>query len=135
MRLPTNKDWQDLPKPLNLFTARNAEKIDLKTGEKLMYYTSGTKIVVTQKCNLPGKTYYRTAEAAQKGVNHVFEATAFGLPNELAPLAPAISPRQEGSAPPLAEKQTENGYVSLPESGEARRRHGLLRRLFRRQDG
>lgn len=131
MPIPTSRDWQDLPKPKNLFTVRNAEKINLNTGENLMYYSAGTKIVVTQKCNLPGKTYYRTETAALHDLSHAFEASAFGLPNEIAPLAP-VSPEPGTTTTPPAEKQTDNGFVSLPENGGGKRHRGFFKKLFRR---
>lgn len=84
-------DWQDLPERKNLFTKRNAVMRDLHTKKIIQYYASNTKIAVVQKCNYKGMTYYRTNSAKENGLDWAFEATVFGLPNEVAPPAPAPS--------------------------------------------
>lgn len=79
-----NREWQDLPKRLNCFTVRNATMIDLDTKEIIRHYSANTKIAVVQRCVTPEGTYYRTAESALHGLDHAFNGTAFGLPDEKA---------------------------------------------------
>ena len=80
--------WQDLPKPLNVFTTRSTAMINLNTGKAEQFYSANTKLVMYQKCVTPDKTYYRTYSAFHHCLNLAFEASAFGLPNEKASLAP-----------------------------------------------
>lgn len=83
--------WQDLPKPLNCFTIRSAVLRNLNTGEIIQHYSANTKIVVVQKCVTESGTYYRTASAEHHYLNFAFEASALGLPNEIASPAPSHS--------------------------------------------
>ena len=138
--------WEDLPKPLNCFTVRNAEMINLNTGEPVSYYSANTKIVVVQKCVTPKCTYYRTREAAHHYLNYAFKASAFGLPNEKAPSVPFASAHSfKGNNPsskkPVSRtlktgKKTQNNpKVAVPKDGEAKQRGGWLKKIFRGKHG
>ena len=136
-------NWVDLPKPLNCFTVMNTFMINLNTGKAIQHYSTNTKIVVVQKCVTPEGTYYRTSEAAYHYLNYAFKASAFGLPDEIAP-----SVRSTKVKPPKLfilnsnqsadrtlkpkEKQTFGQKASLPKDGEGRC-HNWFRRLFRRK--
>lgn len=85
-------DWKDLPERKNCFTVRNAATRDLKTNKIVQYYSANTRITVVQKCITGGNTYYRTRSAVEQGLDWAFEASAFGLPNEAAPLEPSVKP-------------------------------------------
>ena len=142
--------WQDLPEKKNVFTIRGAALIDLKTGKTIRSYLANTKLVVVQKCITPAKTYYRTASAALSSLDWAFEASAFGLPNEKAPLAPFPESNPLGlttdshksvSRTSPAKKQTakkkveKNIYVELPKSGEGEQRKHWFSKFFRRHNG
>ena len=138
-------EWKDLPERKNLFTVKNAAMINLNTGKTVRQYCTNTKIAVVQKCVTPGKTYYRTQDAAHHYLNYAFEAEAFGLPNEKAPSAPSIKPKSIGfstfKTPPATrthkpgKKQTSTQQIVLPKDGGARRPKNWLKRLFRRNHG
>ena len=133
-------EWKDLPKPMNCFTVRNATMKNLNTGKIIQYYSANTKIVVTQKCVTPTATYYRTREAAHHYLNYAFEASAFGLPNEIAPSAPStpFPNRKNKSATRTlnpTRKQKSTSKIVLPEGGEARPKGRWLSRLFGRKNG
>ena len=129
--------WEDLPKKKSLFTVRNAVMTDLSTGKIVQHYSANTKIEVIQKCSTLNKTFYRTQSAAKQDLNWAFEASAFGLPNEHAPVAPDYSLKNTRTTQvrplPVTEKQTSVQQVILPETGEARRRRvPFWKRLFRK---
>ena len=118
-------DWQDLDKPLSVFTVRNAEMMNLNNGEPVQYYSANTKLVMVQKLALPSGTYYRTKSAKENSLNWAFKATVLGLPDEPAPLA-------HTSIPPISRttKQTSSPKKPALESGE-RRKQTLIKRLKR----
>lgn len=138
-------EWKDLPEKKNCFTVRNATMINLNTGKVVRYYSANTKIVVVQKCVTPEKTYYRTAEAAYHYLNHAFEASAFGLPNEKAPSAPCPDPNSLGKtafkSKPVkrthtpAEKQKPIKQVATSKGGERKQHFNWLKKLFRGKNG
>lgn len=80
--------WTDLPKPESYFTKRNALMLSLDDGKIIQYYSANTKLQVVQKTTVHGVTYYRTASARENSLNWAFKASAFGLPDEVAPLVP-----------------------------------------------
>lgn len=132
--------WQDLSKPLNVFTARNATMRDLNKNKIVQYYAANTKIMVTQKCVTESGTFYRTESAKEKGLNWAFEAAAFGLPNEFAPPAPIdkshlITPDQPVTRTRPVKKQTPAQKAEAPKGGEEPERQPLWRRLFGRKHG
>lgn len=102
--------WEDLPKPLNCFTVRGTTMVNLNTGKIVSNYAANTKIVVVQKCTTPKGTYYRTSEAARKHLNYAFRASAFGLPDEKAPLAHSKNTKPSSSRV----KQKKSGTHTLP---------------------
>lgn len=134
-------EWQDLPKPMSVFTMRSAEMIDLDKRKIVQYYSANTKIRVTQKCVTPEATYYRTSSAAEKGLNWAFKAAAFGLPNEVAPPAHAtitssfnpVQPAPRTSSP--VKKQTSSQKPQAPKGGEGPERRSFWKKLFRRRNG
>lgn len=136
-------EWIDLPKPLNCFTVRSATMTNLNTGKIMQHYSANTKIVVVQKCIIPECTYYRTQEAARHNLNYAFEASAFGLKNEKAPLVPSKSislsnrdkPKNKTRTLTLEKKQKSVQKDILPKSGEAKCKGSWLKRLFRRKNG
>lgn len=83
--------WQALEKPKVVFTVRNATMRDLKTGKVIQFYASNTRINVVQKLVTDKGTFYRTESAVNNGLNWAFEASAFGLPNEVALSVPTHS--------------------------------------------
>lgn len=127
--------WEDLPKPMNCFTARNATMRDLNTNKIIQHYSANTKIVVVQKCVTPVATYYRTESAKLNRLNYAFEASAFGLPNESAPLEHSLlsNSLNRGSVGHATQRNKTNRVQaeSRPKSGAGR----FLKRLFRRHDG
>jgi hypothetical protein len=136
--------WEDLPERKNCFTVRNASMINLNTGKIVRQYVANTRINVVQKCNMSGKTYYRTSEAAHHYLNYAFEASAFGLPNELAPSAPStedFSPNSNIESASrthhsrLQEKQKSIQKVVPSNGGGRGRLRALARRIFRRKNG
>lgn len=137
--------WEDLPKRKNCFTVRNAVMVNLNTGKAIRHYSANTRITVVQKCITPGKTYYRTQEAAHHYLNYAFEASAFGLPNEKAPSAPSsksnsLSNSTLNSQPVTRtqspkKKQTSTQKVILPNDGEGEHHGSWLSRIFRRIHG
>ena len=129
---------KDLPKPKNCFTVRNATMINLNTGKVVRHYSANTKIVVVQKCVTPEKTYYRTREAAHHYLNYAFEASAFGLPNEIAPSGP--SPKtpngsRQKTRTHTAKNKNSSKTVAPSKDGEVGRRNGWIKNLFRRSNG
>lgn len=134
--------WEDTPKKLNLFTIRNATMRDLDTGEIIQYYSANTKISVVQKTQLDYTTYYRTASAKERGLNWAFEASAFGLPNEIAPPVPSLpnslNDKRTEVLPPLPKenkKKTAKTKATSPKGGEEgspkpKTKLRLLSRLF-----
>lgn len=146
MSAPKNSDWKDLPKPLNCFTVRSAVLKNLNTGKIVRHYLANTKIVLVQKCVMPNCTYYRTAEAAHHYLNYAFEASAFGLPNEIAP--PVHSTRENSLQTSTSKKKPSNRTLSnsakkqkptkkVPQSkgGETKAPKGWLKKLLRRKHG
>ena len=134
--------WKDLPERKNLFTVKNTTMINLNTGKAVRHYCTNTKIAVVQNCVTPGKTYYRTSDAAHNYLNYAFEAEAFGLPNEIAPSVRSLEPKSSlKSDIPAArthqpvKKQTSTQQVVLPKDGEARHKISWIRRIFRRKNG
>ena len=143
--------WQDLPERKNYFTVKNTAMINLNTGKTVRQYCTNTKIAVVQKCVTPGKTYYRTQDAAHHYLNYAFEAEAFGLPNEKAPSAPSANPKPIGSfsilsfsilstsptprTPKSAKKQTSTQKSKAPKGGEEKGRLNWLKKIFRRKNG
>ena len=82
-------NWQDLPDKKTVFTLRSAVMKNLNTGEIIRHYSRNTRIDVVQKCVTEIGTFYRTRSAEQNNLNWAFEASAFGLPNDVAPSAPS----------------------------------------------
>lgn len=102
-------EWQDLPKPLNVWTKRNAALKNLQTNEIVQHYSSNTHLRMAQKANYGGKTWYRTRSAASKGHDWAFVASTFGLPNEVAPSEPKVlSKRKTKSKVALTSTKTPN---------------------------
>ena len=131
-------NWQDLPKPKAVFTVRNAEMVDLDKKKIVQYYSANTRINVVQKVNYKGDTYYRTGSTVEKGLNWAFKASAFGLPNDEAPLEPSFSPKNSESVSrtlPDNEKTNSSPKTVLPDSGEERRKIPFFKRIFRRKNG
>lgn len=138
-------EWKDLPKPMNCFTVRSATMVNLNTRKIIQHYSANTKIVVVQKCITPNCTYYRTREAAHHYLNYAFEASAFGLPNETAPLehssfntpnshrVSTLRSVKHTTRPVKKQKAAQN--IVLPKGGEARRQRSWFERLFRRKNG
>lgn len=142
--------WEDLPKPLNCFTVRNATLVNLNTGKIVSNYAANTKIVVVQKCVTPKGTYYRTNEATHHYLNHAFRASAFGLPDEKAPSAhcsnkPNSLSRHSTTPKPVSrthkpakkQKLSKNPRkTAAPKGGEEKpNRLGWIGKLFRRKNG
>ena len=135
--------WEDLPEKKNCFTVRNAVMVNLNNGKIIRHYAPNTKIVVVQKCVTPDKTYYRTYEAFHHYLNYAFEASAFGLPNEVAPSVPSHRSnsssthtsklRKPGNrALPRDKKQTDIQKNESSKGGGETHHKGWLSRLFRR---
>lgn len=80
--------WEDLPKKKAFFIIRNTAMVSLDTKKPIQLYSANTRINLVQKATYNDITYYRTATARDKGLNWVFRAADFGLPNDEAPLAP-----------------------------------------------
>lgn len=131
-------NWEDLPKPLNCFTVRNATMINLNTKKIIQHYSANTKIVVVQKCVTEKGTYYRTDSARHHYLNYAFEATALGLPNEVAPSVPDNTPKinsnaHRSSSAPVIRKQKTLKKTEPPKDGVVTpRKKSLFRRLFRK---
>lgn len=127
--------WKDLEKPINAFTVRSATMRNLNTGKVVQYYAANTKIVLVQKCITKTGTYYRTGEAAHHYLNYAFEASAFGLPNEIASLEPSLplsNTQLSGSRHvPKVIKQTSRKQKAKDKS-EGHKPHKWLDKLFRR---
>lgn len=127
-------EWTDLPKPLNVFTKRNAIMRDLAKNKVVQYYSANTKIRVEQKGNFEGKTYYRTQSAKDNGLDWAFEAAAFGLPNDVAP--PVHIPSYSlNSHTTEKQKPDETPKTEPPKGGEEatakkKPRFGLFGKLF-----
>lgn len=130
--------WEDLPKPANTFTTRSAIMYDLNASKAVQYYSANTKIVVVQKCVTEKGSFYRTASARENSLNWAFEATALGLPNEIAPSVPTSSPKVK---PKPAHSHTTSGTkkqkpvqnAPTPQDGEAKENISWLKRLFKRK--
>ena len=114
--------WEDLPKPLIVFTVRNAAMRNLNTGKIIQQYSANTRINVAQKSVTEKGTFYRTSSAAHHNLNWAFEAPAFGLPNEKAPSAP--SSLKNGHTNDSSHTGEENKHkatkVTAPNDGEGR---------------
>ena len=118
-------EWIDLPERKNCFTTRNAVLYDMDSDEIIQYYSANTKIVVVQGCATDRGTFYRTESAVKADKNFAFEATALGLPTEIAPpsshyklqstLDSALSPEAEQSS----KKQITVAHTKSPSGGEA----------------
>lgn len=136
-------EWENLQKPENHFTIRNAVMKDLRTNKIVQYYSANTKITVVQKCNLKGITYYRTSSAMTNRLDWAFEASAFGLPNEVAPLAPSANsmpvilkstPVKNTRKPATKKKQKVIQPPKEPSnSGEKAPKKSFWAKLFRRK--
>lgn len=131
--------WQDLPERKNVFTTRNATMRDLNNGKIIQHYSANTRITVVQKCVTKDNTYYRTRYAVEQGLDWAFEASAFGLPNEAAPLAnsPVIPLKEKTPAPkthatkgPIKTKSSPK--KTLPKSGGEAPKRSFLARLLSR---
>lgn len=136
--------WEDLPKPLNCFTVRNATMVNLNTGKIVSNYAANTKIVLVQKCVTPKGTYYRTSQAEHHYLNYAFRASAFGLPDEKAPSAPSSNPNslrksttktKSASRTKPAKKQKSSKNTANPKGGEEKRFGSWIKRIFRRNNG
>ena len=133
--------WEDLPSRKNLFTVKNTVMMDLDKQKPIQHYSTNTKIAVVQKYIAPDKTYYRTQDAALNNLNYAFEAEAFGLPNEKAPLAPSKSislsnqVNSKHTTRSQEKKQTAVQKVATPKNGEAGRLKNWLNKFFRRKNG
>lgn len=126
--------WEKLPKRINAFTVRSAVAADLNTGDIIQHYSSNTRITLTERCITPQGTYYRTDSMSKHGLNWAFEASAFGLPNELAPPVPSTTPN---SLKPVSPKKTalQNKKISekasAPKGGEEKKlKKKILNKLF-----
>ena len=102
----------------------------------MQYYSANTRITVVQKLVTENGTYYRTASAAKHGLNWAFEASAFGLPNEVAPSAPRQHPPKP-TQPALShttgtKKQKIIQKEPAPKDGEKPAKKNFWRRLFRK---
>lgn len=133
--------WEDYPSPKNLFTKRNATMKDLETNKTIQYYSANTKIVIVQKAQVNDQTFLRTASARDHDLDWAFEASAFGLPNDVAPSAPInFSPTNNSRLEELAhslEKRQKSVQKNAASSkdGEKKLRLGWLRKLFGRKNG
>lgn len=135
--------WEDLPKPLNCFTVRNATMFNLNNGRIVNNYSANTKIVVVQKCVTPKGTYYRTREAAHHYLNYAFRAADFGLPNDKAPSAHSSKPNSLDTHHPNSKSATRGPVKKTnskpkavnPKDGEGKRHRGWLKRIFGRKNG
>lgn len=129
--------WEDLPERKNCFTIKNTAMVNLNTGKPIQHYSTNTRITLVQKCVTPGKTFYRTSDAAHHCLNYAFEASAFGLPNEKAPSAPSstntFSHTHSTVKPDL--KQTPSQNASSPKGGEEKLGIRWIKKLFRRKNG
>ena len=135
--------WEDLDKRESHFTIRNAITKDLRTGKVVQYYSANTKITLVQKCNYNGTTYYRTESAMRNDLDWAFEASAFGLPNEIAPLEPssAVSmpvilkpkPAHSTRKKPAKRKQKVVQTVEPTHSGGVARKKSFWSRIFKRK--
>lgn len=116
-------NWIDLPERKSCFTTRNAVLYDMDSDEIIQYYSANTKIVVVQGCTTDRGTFYRTESAVKANVNFAFEASALGLPNEIAPPCSSLSSNTLDSvASPSAENFTTHKHSAdtvLPSGGEA----------------
>lgn len=114
--------WQDLPRPLSVFTKRNATMRDLGTKKTAQHYSANTKLAMAQKTQIGLTTYYRTASARDNGLDWAFQASAFGLPNDeapSAPLTPKSRPAKTRSTPPQTPvKQKPSQQTEPPKDGE-----------------
>lgn len=136
--------WEDLPERKNCFTVKNTAMVNLNTGKTVRHYSTNTRITLVQKCVTPTKTYYRTADAAHHYLNYAFEASAFGLPDEVAPLEHSLKPNSsnklssytpETRTPKPAEKQTSVQKSARSNSGERGCLRSWLNKVFRRKNG
>lgn len=131
--------WQDLDKPMNAFTVRSATMRNLNTGKIVQHYSANTKIVLVQKCVTEIGTFYRTREAAHHYLNYAFEASAFGLPNEIAPSAPSTSflnnSKLATRTPKPARRQTLAQNKVSPKGGGENQKKNWIHRIFRRKNG
>lgn len=143
MKVPTSKDWQDLPKRMNCFTVRSAVMLDLDTGKIIRHYSANTKIAVVQKYVTPDCTYYRTAEASENSLNYAFKASAFGMPDESAPSAPTrkvvpnnpkkYSTRPGGNPKSLSPKKNKkSAKEASSKDGKKKPSMSWLKKLFRK---
>lgn len=132
--------WEDLPQRKNVFTTRNATMRDLRTKKIVQYYSANTRLTVVQKCIASGNTYYRTRSAVERGLDWAFEASAFGLPNEAAPLVPSpktdsLGKKSKSRTPKnhtstSVKKQTTQPKPKRSKSGERAPKKNFFARLF-----
>lgn len=136
--------WEDLPEPLSCFTVKNTTMVNLNTGKIVNNYSTNTKIVLVQKCVTENGIYYRTRDAACNCLDYAFKASAFGLPDEEAPLAPSTHSklnsshvkREKSETRTLPTKKTKNDPKAVASDGGEKQRHGgWFSKLFRRKNG
>ena len=118
--------WEDLPERKNYFTVKNTTMVDLDNGKIVRHYCTNTKIAVVQKCITPENTYYRTEDAFSHNLNYAFEASAFGLENEKAPLVPTYGSVSANNTQKPIKKTNSGPKAPSPKSGEAA---GIIKRL------
>lgn len=131
--------WEDLPKPLNCFTVREAVMFDFDTKKIVRCYSANTKILVVQKSVTPTATFYRTSESARYDRNYVFKASAFGLPDEKAPSEPLASSDSHTESSFIMDSTLKKTHTTQERhssnDGETSAKRSWLKRLFRRKNG
>lgn len=125
--------WEDLPKPLDVFTVRNAVMVNLNNGKVVQYYGSNTKLTMAQKCVTPEKTYYRTRSAEHHYLNYAFEAKDFGLQNEIAPPVPSSQSNQREKKPLTRSLDKQKSTKSAMAKGGEPKKKSFFKRLFKRK--
>lgn len=128
--------WLDLPKPQGMFTNRSTVMLDLTSAKIVQHYSANTKIEVKQYACVNGDVYFRTASAAERGLDWGFSAKSFGSPiagfASLAPIC-VINQSDTVSSPvkQAPRKQKSRAKTSAPKSEvEQARKEKLLNRLF-----
>ena len=134
--------WKDLPKPLGLFTRRSALMLTLDTKKAIQFYSSNTKLNVSQYTVFNDTVYFRTEPAKVKNLNWAIKADSFDLPDgylaSLAPTEHSLSKKQVPSHTPVNRKisptkQKVTQHVAKPKSEEAQpQKPTLIKRIFRR---
>lgn len=121
--------WENLQNKMNCFTVRNATMVDLKTRKPVRCYSANTRITVVQKCVTAQGTFYRTESAKENSLDWAFKASAFGMPDEKAPLAPSVTHKSNSvkvkknesakRTKPTGENKKVSKKLVQPESGGA----------------